>query len=508
MATNKKKGPVALIVLDGWGYREEVKDNAIASANTEFFDTLWKTCPHALLEASGLAVGLPEGQMGNSEIGHTTIGAGKAYDTDLVRIEKSITSGEFDRNPVLLDLFGHIKKNKSTLHVMGLTSRGGVHSHIDHLFAFLKLAKKEGMEKVAIHVFTDGRDTAPQSAKEDLIALEKFLDELGIGFIATVSGRFYAMDRDKNWDRLSKVEQALFDCKGNVCTVKPSEFVQDLYSQKQYDEYIEPIVCVDKDGNMCKIEKNDGIFIFNFRPDRARQITSKLLERKDSDNLFLCTMTKFQDEFPCPVVFPPVKIDVTLGSTVADNGMTQAHIAETEKFAHATYFLNGGKEKPYAKEKDILIPSHKDVPTHDLAPEMRAKEITDAAIQSIQEGYDFIFINYANPDMVGHTGNVPAIIKAVETTDRELKRFIHSLLAHNGCAIVTADHGNAELNKDPQTGEVHTSHTLNPVPAILIGLNKEVESKGTIADIAPTILKMLSLKKPEEMTGKSLIKTE
>ncbi|MEX0910342.1 MAG: 2,3-bisphosphoglycerate-independent phosphoglycerate mutase [Candidatus Paceibacterota bacterium] len=500
MLLNKQQ--VVLIVLDGWGYREEVKDNAIAKANKPNFDHLWQKYPHSLLEASGQAVGLPAGQMGNSEIGHTTIGAGKVIDTDLVRIEKNITSGDYARNEAFLKLFEHVKKQGSTLHVMGLLSDGGIHSHQDHLYAFLKIAKEVGIQRVAIHAFTDGRDTAPQSAGGYLKALEKVLEEVGIGKIASVSGRFYAMDRDSNWDRLKKVEAAVFDCVGRVCELKkPSAMVGELYNEGLLDEHLEPLVFMDDTGEGYKIEKNDGVFIFNFRSDRMKMFLKNLEEKKSLLNLEVVTMTEYDKLFTASVAFPPYKIKTTLAKEISQAGLTQAHITETEKFPHATYFLNGGVTEPYPQESHIMLDSRKDVPTHDLAPKMRAEAIADKAIEQLEKGVDFIFINFANPDMVGHTANVPAIIKAIETVDKELGRILATAKKTGATLLITADHGNAEINIDQSTGEKHTSHTTNPVPLIITSSDYTLQN-GTLADLAPTVLSLLNLNLPTEMTGK------
>ncbi|MDD5318782.1 MAG: 2,3-bisphosphoglycerate-independent phosphoglycerate mutase [Candidatus Pacebacteria bacterium] len=506
---NKNKIQTMLIVLDGWGYREETKDNAIATAQTPFFHSIWNTYPHTLLKASGNAVGLPEGQMGNSEVGHTTIGAGKPVDTELVRIGRAITTGEYAKNPAFIALFEHVKKNNSVLHVQGLIGDGGVHSHQEHLFAFLRAAKEAGIERVAIHVFTDGRDTPPQSAAEYLRELERVLQEVKIGFIATVSGRFYAMDRDNNWDRLAKYEQALFECKGNVCQIKntpASTFVENLYKEGKIDEMLEPIVCLDENGKGCSIQPHDGVFFFNFRADRARMLSQKIIEMAPKEDVFFVTMTEYNTDFKCMVAFSPAVIETTLAKEISLAGFTQAHIAETEKFPHATYFLNGGVQKEYPGEKYILLPSHKDVPTHDLAPKMRAEGIADKAIEEINAGTDFIFINFANADMVGHTANVPAIIQAVEEVDHQLKRVIDALTARGGVAIITADHGNAEMNVDPVTGIKHTSHTTNPVPCIVTShAVTSLRDGGTLADLTPTIFSFLGIKKPAVMTGTSLV---
>lgn len=519
-----------LIVLDGWGYRTDAKDNAIAAAKKPFFDELWNTYPHSLLKASGNAVGLPEGQMGNSEVGHMTIGAGKIIDTDLVRIDKAIEDGTFDRNPAFMALFDHVRKYGSTLHVEGLVSPGGVHSHQKHLYAFLRLAKKNGIPKVAVHVFTDGRDTPPQSASAYMKELEAVLAELNAGlpadkpafFIATISGRYYAMDRDNNWDRLAKVEQALFECKGNVCEVKPSAYLEEQYKSGAKDELLPPTVCATPEGTGCAIEKNDAVFFFNFRADRARMLSEKILGLPKGENVMFATLTEYCVDFKCTVAYPPIKTETTLGSAISNAGMTQDRIAETEKFAHATYFLNNGRENCYIGEKDILLASRKDVKTHDEAPEMRAEAIADKAIEEIRlparaEGTieiaaskpDFIFVNFANPDMVGHTANVPAIIRAVETVDTQLKRVITALTEAGGVALITADHGNAEVNIDPVTGTKHTSHTTSPVPCI-ITMHKwngapVTLRDGGLSDLAPTVLNLLGIEKPREMTGVSLV---
>jgi 2,3-bisphosphoglycerate-independent phosphoglycerate mutase len=537
------KTPTALIVLDGWGYREDIAHNAVAAAHTPNFDRYWKEYPHTLLEASGLAVGLPEGQMGNSEIGHTTIGAGRALDTDLVRIAKAIDTGKFAENPAFISLFNHVKKYDSTLHVKGLVSKGGVHSHQDHLAAFLRAAKNAGIEKIAIHAFTDGRDTAPQSAASYLKEIEAVLEEIGIGFIATMSGRFYAMDRDNNWDRLAKAEDAMFHGKGHTKeNMKPSHVLENLYAEGMLDEHIEPVVFLDANGKGYKVEDNDGIFFFNFRSDRARMLSKKIREMKESKNLFYVTLTEYEKEnedgdakkaredenavagentgarnyIPdVTIAFPKLSIEETLAKSIAEAGLSQAHIAETEKFPHATYFLNGGIETLYPKEKHIMLDSRKDVATHDLAPKMRAEAIAEKALEEIEAGTDFIFINFANPDMVGHTANVPALIEALEETDTQMGRVVEALIAKGGVALITADHGNAEVNVDLETGEKHTAHTINPVPCIatLKKIKKEdgssspltLREHGTLADLTPTVFDFLEIKKPSSMTGESLM---
>ncbi len=502
--THMEKKQIALIVLDGWGYREDSKDNAIAAARKPNFDAMWSKYPHTTLDASAFAVGLPAGQMGNSEVGHMTIGAGRSLDTDLVRIDKAITNGDFAKNEAFINLFNFVKTNNSALHVMGLMSPGGVHSHMSHLFAFLKLAKENNINKVFIHIFTDGRDVPPQSASEYIKELEKVINDLGVGVIASIEGRLYAMDRDSNWDRLARVENVIFNGNGIVCDKVPSEFVEDLYKEGIVDEHIEPIICLDNDGSKHLIEKGDGIFFFNFRADRARMMTSKILERKDSMNLMLATMTDYGGEYKTIVAYPPLLIETTLAKEISNAHLTQAHITETEKFAHATYFLDGGVEKPWPGEEYILIPSRKDVLTHDLAPKMKAKEIADKVIEYIEKGTDFIFVNFANADMVGHTANVPAIIEGIEEVDAQLGRVIDALTKRGGVACITADHGNAEINIDQETGNKHTAHTTDPVPFILTNM-EGVLRKGTLADITSTILQIMGIKKPESMTGNSLL---
>ncbi len=505
------KKPVALIILDGWGYREETKDNAIAAAQKPNFDRLWQTYPHTLLKASGSAVGLPEGQMGNSEVGHMTIGAGTPIDTDLVRIDKAISDGSFEQNPAFLNLFDHVKKNNSTLHVQGLVSPGGVHSHQNHLFAFLRLAKKMNAPQVAIHVFTDGRDTAPQSASAYLKELETLITELGPNFfIATISGRYFAMDRDNNWDRLAKVEQALFKCEGNVCQIRPSQYLEEQYRAGKNDELLEPVVCATPAGQGCAIKPGDAVFFFNFRADRARMLSEKMLNLPQDQQILFVTLTEYCVDFKCVMAFPPKPVATTLAAEIARAGLTQAHVAETEKFAHATYFLNGGVETAYPGETDIMLPSHKDVATHDQAPEMQAAGIAEKAVEQITAGVNFIFINFANADMVGHTANVPAIITSVEAADRALGEVVAALEKVGGTAIITADHGNAEVNIDPVTGAKHTAHTTNPVPCIVTDHGATLRANNPaaplgLADLAPTVLKILDLPIPPAMTGQPLI---
>lgn len=496
----KKYKQVALIILDGWGHTEDLEHNAVHTAQTPYFDHLWNTYQHSLLHAGEEHVGLPKGQVGNSEIGHTTIGAGTIIDTDLVRIKKAIDNGEFSENESFVKLFSHVKENNSTLHVMGLLGSGGVHSHSEHLFAFLKLAKEKGMTDVAVHVFTDGRDSAPNDGINALSDLEDILEEIGIGYIASVSGRFFSMDRDKNWDRLEKFEDIAFECKGGLCQIAPLEEMKRQYHEGKSDEHITPFMVKES-----PIKKDDGIFFFNFRADRARMLTSKILDRKEKDNLCLVTLAQYSEDYDCLVAFPPRTIETTIAKEVSQAGLTQAHLAETEKFPHATYFLNGGIEAPYEGEEHVMLESRKDIDTHDKAPEMRAEAIADEAIKRINKGVNFIFINFANPDMVGHTANAEAIVKAVETVDTQLRRVLEVLHDKGGVAFVTADHGNAEVNIDKKTGEKHTAHTLSPVPAIVTSDEISSMKDGSLKDIAPTVLNLLGIEKPSAMTGEDLV---
>lgn len=499
------KLPFALIVLDGWGYSESTEHNAIAQAHTPNFDRLWSTYPHSLIDASASSVGLPDGQMGNSEIGHMTIGSGTTLDTDLVRIDKASTGNEFITNPAFVELFSHVKKHNSTLHVKGLLSPGGIHSHSAHLYAFLDATKRANIERVALHAFLDGRDTAPKSASKYLAELEDLLDDIGIGHIATISGRYYAMDRDNNWDRIEKVEQAIFHAQANekISEIRPSQLVQKLYSEGALDETLEPVIFLDSEKNEYPIRENDGIFFFNFRSDRARELSERIVKHAQTKNICFVTLTEYDPAIPSLVAFPPVRVKTTLAEAISKAGLAQVHIAETEKYAHATYFLNGGRELPHKNERHLLIESRKDIVTHDLAPEMRAREIADTAIKEIEKGTDFLFLNFANADMVGHTGNVPAIQTAIEILDREIGRVVDAILAKNGATFITSDHGNAERNQDTETGERHTAHTLNPVPAILTTAGGRLKN-GTLADIAPTILPIMGLLTPQEMKGKNL----
>lgn len=496
---------VVLMILDGWGYTDATKYNAIASAHPEFFQQMWHTYAHTLLPASGEAVGLPEGTIGTSEIGHMSIGAGRTIFTDLLRINKAIKDGSLATNPVIAELFAHVKKNNSTLHLIGLVSPGGVHSHQEHLFAILRLARSAGLMDVAIHVITDGRDTPPQSALTYVAELEKVMTETGIGRIASISGRYFAMDRDNNFDRIQKMFDVLFQGIGMVPTsTDPIEIIKAEYAANTGDEFIMPIVLKDPSGKPNVIKQNDGVFFFNFRPDRARELSQKIMEMQPHLSLDFVTMTRYDESINSHVAFPPEKIETSLAAEISKAGLTQIHIAETEKYAHVTYFLNGGDEKEHNGEHFVMIPSRKDIPTHDLAPEMKAKEITDKTVEAINAGTNFIALNFANADMVGHTGKWEPTIAAVKFLDGQIRRIVEAIEAKGGIAFITADHGNAEVMFDEAHNQPHTAHTLNPVPAILTATGITLHA-GTFADIAPTILSLFNLPIPPIMTGHSLI---
>lgn len=503
MTQNNIRKPVVLIVLDGWGWRKEMNDNPIAQANTPFFDEMLGKYPFSLLEASGAEVGLPEGQMGNSEIGHMVIGSGMPIPTDLVRIRGAMDRGEFATNPVIGNLFEHVKKNGSALHLIGLLGSGGVHAHQDHLVGMVRAAKEAGIAKIYIHGFTDGRDTPPQSGADFIQALEGQLEEIGAGKIVSLCGRYFAMDRDKNEDRIEKAEAALFEANGLRADGIVSSYLREQYGKGQKDEHIEPII-FSSGGSCTPINDGDAIFFINFRADRAVQLSRRIMRRCAGKKMAFASMTKYADDVDCPVAFPSFVPPVTLAEEISKAGLTQAHIAETEKYAHATYFFNGGREAPHRGEEHVLVESRK-VPTHDLAPEMRAESITDEAIARLEKGVDFLFINYANADMVGHTANHEAVLRAIEFLDIQLTRLCGAISKKNGVACITADHGNAEVSRDPEKSLPHTAHTTNPVPFILTAAKMRLRARGTLADIAPTMIELLELNSPAEMRGKSLI---
>ncbi len=508
--SNNLHAPLVLVILDGWGIGEAGEHNGIHLANTPNFDELMKKYPNTQLDASGEAVGLPAGQIGNSEVGHTTIGAGCVLYQDLVRITKDAESGKFAENSAFVTAFDHVKKYNSTLHVMGLLSPGGVHSHENHFLQVINAGIKHGIKRIVLHAFMDGRDYSRTAGHDSLKRLEQHIDGMDEVHLATVTGRYFSMDRDTNWDRTDKSFRAIFDGKAAYvyeATDKPSETIKEWYSKEIFDELLEPQVFLKPDGTPATVENNDSIIFTNFRPDRARQLSRKITEVLKEKNLCFVTMTNYDPKIESIVAYAPEKIEQTMGSVISNAGLIQVHIAETEKFPHVTFFVNGGREEPHEGEEHILIPSRKDIKTHDEAPEMRAKEICDAAISKLDTA-DFIFMNFANPDMVGHTAKPAAIKIAVETVDRELGKLVKEVLKRDGALIVIADHGNAEQMYNLITKEPHTAHTTNPVPFIFID-NKnhpKLKSGKGLRDIAPTVLKLLKLEQPPCMTGESILK--
>lgn len=508
------KSPVALIILDGFAFRDEVKGNAVAQANKPNFDRFWNQYPHATLQASGEAVGLPEGQMGNSEVGHLNIGAGRVVYQSLTRVNVAIRDHEFEQNETFLDAMKHVKENGTALHLFGLLSDGGVHSHIDHLFALLRLAASEGVEKVYIHGFLDGRDVGPQTARIYLEQLDEKIKEYGVGEIATLSGRYYSMDRDKRWERVEKSYRSMVYGEGP--TYKNAfELVDDSYANGIYDEFVLPSVIVKEDGSpVATIQDNDAVIFYNFRPDRAIQISNTFTNEdfrsfdrgpKHPNKLFFVCLTHFSESVDGYVAFKPTNLDNTLGEVLSQNGLKQLRIAETEKYPHVTFFMSGGREKEFPGETRILINSPK-VATYDLKPEMSAYEVRDALLQEIADDkHDAIILNFANPDMVGHSGLLEPTIKAIEVVDECLGEVVDAILAKGGAAIITADHGNSDEVVTVE-GNPMTAHTTNPVPVIVTKEGLALREDGVLGDLAPTMLDLLGIQKSAEMTGNSLLK--
>jgi 2,3-bisphosphoglycerate-independent phosphoglycerate mutase len=481
---------VCLVVLDGWGLAEPGPGNAIALADTPVFDELWESYPHTTLTTHGRAVGLPEGQMGNSEVGHLNLGAGAVVKQDLLRIDESIEDGSFFENEALRAACG-----AERLHLLGLVSDGGVHSSMDHLKAVVELAGREDVPDVVIHAFTDGRDTSPDSGVRHVAEVESW-DGCRI---ATVSGRYYAMDRDNRWDRTELAYEAIVNGEAEFRVATGEEAVRQAYGRGETDEFIKPTL-VGEDG---EIREGDAAIFFNFRPDRARQLTTKLGELP---GVQLTTLTEYHEDWDYPVAFPPARPEVTLASTLAERGKRQLHVAETEKYAHVTYFFNGGEEHPYPGEERCLVDSARDVPTYDKKPEMSARAAAEAFAESWRDGdYTFGVINFANPDMVGHTGVIEAAVEAVETVDECLGQVLEAVRESGGVCIVTADHGNADNMLEPD-GSPNTAHSLNPVPLIVTADVGSLRSGGILADVAPTALDLLDQEQPAEMTGRSLLR--
>ncbi|AFZ59522.1 2,3-bisphosphoglycerate-independent phosphoglycerate mutase [Anabaena cylindrica FACHB-243] len=514
--TKAPVAPVVLVILDGWGYCEDKRGNAIAAAKTPIMDSLWAAYPHTLIRTSGKAVGLPEGQMGNSEVGHLNIGAGRVVPQELVRISDAVEDGSLAANPALVKICQEVRSRNGKLHLIGLCSEGGVHSHLTHLFGLLDLAKKEQLPKVCIHAITDGRDTAPSEGIKAIQKLQDYIDSVGIGQIATISGRYHAMDRDHRWDRVQRAYDVMTqDGAGNGLTAV--EVLKESYAKGVTDEFVEPVRITPG-----AVEPGDGVIFFNFRPDRSRQLTQAFVspkfagfERQQITPLSFVTFTQYDPELPVSVAFTPQNLNNILGEVIANHGLKQFRTAETEKYAHVTYFFNGGLEEPCEGEDRELVSSPM-VATYDTEPAMSAQSVTEVAIAAIKKGiYSLVVMNYANPDMVGHTGQIEATVTAIQTVDRCLGLLLDTIGKAGGTAIITADHGNAEYMLDEE-GNPWTAHTTNPVPLILVegekvkipgyGTNVELRNDGKLADIAPTILDILQLPQPPEMTGISLLK--
>ena len=511
------KKPLMLMILDGWGINDHLDEkNVIRDVQPENYNRFWNEYPSTQIAASGEAVGLPDGQMGNSEVGHLNIGAGRVIYQPLVKISKEIRDGDILNNKVLLKLMNEVKDNGKNLHLSGLLSDGGVHSHIEHLYGLLSMAKKIGVKKVCIHAILDGRDTAPKSALKYLEALESKMKEIGIGEIVTLSGRYYAMDRDGRWERVQKAYDAIVLGQGNKA-FSAKKAVEISYMEDISDEFFKPTVITDMAGNPKEqLKDGDGFLFFNYRPDRAREITRAINDeeftsftRGEKVNVSYVCMTQYDATIDAPVVYPADEISNTLGEVLAKNNLKQLRTAETEKYAHVTFFFNGGEEKPNSGEERVLVPSP-NVATYDLKPEMSAGELTEKLLVEIdKDKYDVIVVNYANPDMVGHTGMIDAAKIAVKAVDKYAGEVVEKILSKGGTVILTADHGNVDLMEDKVTHEPFTAHTTNPVPFILISeeyKNAELKEGGKLADIAPTMLKLLNIEIPSEMTGEVLIK--
>lgn len=506
-----KKTPLVLMILDGWGYSEEIAHNAIAAAHTPQWDTWWKTCPHILLDASGLPVGLPDAQMGNSEVGHMHIGAGRIIQQDYTQINAACENGEFAKNPVFLDAINDLKQRNHALHILGLLSSGGVHSHEEHLFAFLKLCAEQQFSNVYLHLFLDGRDTSPQSAGASLEKLQATLMTYPVATISSITGRYYAMDRDQRWQRVEPVYCMLTEPPNAIKYASAQEAVADFYQQHIFDEFIPPTQI----GVGREIRDGDSVFFFNFRADRARELTQALIAdeftgfsraKKPTIAQFI-SMTSYSKTLATRSAFPGGVLHNTLGEVLAKNGLQQLRAAETEKYAHVTFFLNGGSEQPFAHEERILVNSPK-VATYDLQPEMSAPELTCAIVAAIQQNkYDVIICNYANADMVGHTGDFDATVKAIECLDQAMSTIWQALSRVNGQLVITADHGNAESMFDDTTHQAHTAHTSQPVPLLYVGKKewRAATLTGSLIDVAPTLLALLGITPPPEMTGHVLL---
>jgi 2,3-bisphosphoglycerate-independent phosphoglycerate mutase len=482
---------VALVILDGWGCAPPGPGNAVELAETPVFDALWARYPHTTLRASGEAVGLPPGQMGNSEVGHLTIGSGRILDQDFQRVNRAIADGSFFENAAIVSAFERAKQRGTNVHLLGLVSYGGVHSHIDHLRALLELARRQGMEeRTVIHAFTDGRDVSPHAAAKDLAELPQ--EE-----IASVSGRYYAMDRDQRWERTERAYDAIVSGRP-VWGQTPAMAVQASYDRGVTDEFVEPAAIEDRP----RLGRGDAAIFFNFRPDRTRQLTIKLLD----GGFDLTTMTRYHEDFACPVAFEEQNVAETMAEVLAEHNARQLHVAETEKYAHVTYFFNGGREDEWPGETRILVPSPRDVPSYDHKPEMSAREVATRFCEEVGKGYAFAIVNFANPDMVGHTGSISAVTKAVETTDECLGGVVEAVQRAGGVSLITADHGNAEQMLETDGTSPHTAHTTNPVPLVLTKEEMPLAANGELSDLVPTALDLLGFAQPLQMSGKSLLR--
>ncbi|MDD5390522.1 MAG: 2,3-bisphosphoglycerate-independent phosphoglycerate mutase [Gallionellaceae bacterium] len=508
--------PVLLIILDGFGCRRADAYNAITSASKPNFDRFWKDFPHSLIQASEAAVGLPAGQMGNSEVGHLNIGAGRVVYQEFTRIDHAINSGHFPSNPALNEVIGKLKANGGALHIFGLLSDGGVHSHENHIHAMLDLALREGLKKVYVHAFLDGRDTPPRSAEAYIRCLQDKMDGLRGGHIASIVGRYYAMDRDKRWDRVKIAFELLTLGRAEYQAPSAALGLEMAYERGENDEFVKPTTIVEKGSEPVRMHDGDAVVFMNFRSDRAREITKAFIEPgfKEFAREYVpklssyCTLTGYSEEFDVPVAFPPERVRNGFGEYIANLGLRQLRIAETEKYPHVTYFFNGGEETVYPGEDRVMVQSPK-VATYDLKPEMNAFELTDKLVEAIESHkYDAIICNYANCDMVGHTGIMEAAVKAVEAVDSCLGRVVAAMQASGGEVLITADHGNAETMLDISTNQPYTAHTINLVPLVYIGRPARLEHSGALEDLAPTLLKMMGLPQPPEMTGSALIEFE
>jgi 2,3-bisphosphoglycerate-independent phosphoglycerate mutase len=513
------KKSTVLIILDGWGYRENQESNAIYHAKTPFIDGLMQNCPSMLIETSGMAVGLPDGQMGNSEVGHVNLGAGRVVYQDFTRITKAIEDGEFDNNTVLCDSVDKAVNSDKAVHIFGLLSPGGVHSHDDHIIAMIELAKKKGAKKVYLHAFLDGRDTPPRSAQSPLAKAEQkfkelFNEEGCSGQVASIIGRYFAMDRDQRWDRVEKAYNLMVDGQSEYQFSNPLDALNAAYERDENDEFVSATSILDADGNSIKIEDGDSLVFMNFRADRARQFTRCFtekgfdgFERNRAPELSSFVMaTQYAADIDAPSAYPPAPLNNVMGEWLETNDKTQLRISETEKYAHVTFFFSGGREDTFKGEERILIPSPS-VATYDMQPEMNSKMLTDELVQAIESGeHDFIVCNYPNGDMVGHTGDFDAAVKACEAVDGAISRVVEVVRKTGSECLITADHGNAEQMVDPVTGQMHTAHTCEPVPLIYVGREATVADTGTLSDISPTILHLMGLPQPKEMTGSILMK--